>query len=451
MKRRTNRGGRLAALAASSAVLLSSCGFSVYDLPLPGGADVGDDPYRVTVQFRDVLDLVPQSTVKVDDVTVGKIEEVELDGYTANVTLLLRRDVELPDNAEATIRQTSLLGEKFVSLAPPDSDPSDELLGEGDVIELEDTGRNIEVEEVLGALSLVLNGGGVAQLKTITVELNKALEGREASVKSVLRQMRLLMAQFDDSKEEIVTAIERVNSLAISLNRRTDDLDLALEELPSAIASVDRQRDDLVKMLTALQDLSAVGTRVIQASKQGTVDSLNALAPTLTELAKSGDDLANSLQIILTFPFIDGVVGKNPAQARDLHMGDYKNLSIVLDLDLRQGIPAIGNPEGGEGTPFIPLPVNDVLDALGLDPIELPGGVLGGGGGQNQDDGRKGDGKNGGDDGGDPVGDVLDGLGLGRAAVGAGAAGGATGSDEGEAPRVDTDLAAMLVWGAVQR
>ena len=257
MTRRHARRARLAALVASSTVLLSSCGFSVYDLPLPGGADVGDDPYRVTVQFRDVLDLVPQSTVKVDDVTVGKIEDVELDGYTANVSLLLRSDVELPDNAKAEIRQTSLLGEKFVSLKPPESDPSDELLGEGDVIELEDTGRNIEVEEVLGALSLVLNGGGVAQLKTITTELNKALEGREASVKSVLRQMRILMAQFDDSKDDIVTAIERVNSLAISLNRRTDDLDLALEELPTAIASVDRQRDDLVKMLDALCRSSA--------------------------------------------------------------------------------------------------------------------------------------------------------------------------------------------------
>ena len=39
---------------------------------------------------------------------------------------------------------------------------------------------------MLGALSLLLNGGGVAQLKTITTELNKALEGREGSARSVL-------------------------------------------------------------------------------------------------------------------------------------------------------------------------------------------------------------------------------------------------------------------------
>ena len=68
----------------------------------------------VKVMFRDVLDLVPQSTVKVDDVTVGKVKKVDLKGYVAEVTLEIPGDVKLPDNARAEIRQTSLLGEKFV-------------------------------------------------------------------------------------------------------------------------------------------------------------------------------------------------------------------------------------------------------------------------------------------------------------------------------------------------
>ena len=59
----------------------SACEFDVYELPLPGGADVGDDPMTVTVTpFRDVLDLVPQSTVKVNDVSVGQVTDIELDG-----------------------------------------------------------------------------------------------------------------------------------------------------------------------------------------------------------------------------------------------------------------------------------------------------------------------------------------------------------------------------------
>ena len=232
--------------------------------------------------FRDVLDLVPQSSVKVNDVSVGKVTDVRLDGYTADVTRPAAPGTELPDNAVATIRQTSLLGEKFVSLAAPESGASTEPLASGDVIPLERSGRNPEVEEVLGALSLLLNGGGVAQLRTIARELNIALEGREGTARSVLDQVRLLMTQLDDNKADIVNAIDKLNDLSVSINKQRDTIDAALEELPSALVSIDKQRDDLVKMLEALADLSDVGVRVIQASKAATIDSLQQLNPVLT-------------------------------------------------------------------------------------------------------------------------------------------------------------------------
>ncbi len=340
------RMARAAALACAGAVMLSGCDFDVYSLPLPGGADLGDDPYSVKVQFRDVLDLVPQSAVKVNDVTVGKVDEINLDGYTAEVTLLLRDDVKLPDDATAQIRQTSLLGEKFVSLEAPDSVATGNLLSEGDTIPLDRSGRNPEVEEVLGAMSLLLNGGGVAQLKTIATELNKAFEGRESDVKSVLEQLDVFMKQIDDNKEDIVQAIESLNRLAISINQQRDSIELALDEMPAALASIDRQRDDLVKMLDALSELSAVGTRVIRDSKAATITSLQQLDPVLTKLSEAGDSLPKAFQVFLTYPFVDEVVGRNPAQARNLHMGDYTNLSVQLDADLT----------GGSSGPDLPIP-----------------------------------------------------------------------------------------------
>src|SRR5699024_1763331 len=134
----------------ASALLLSACEFSPYALPLPGGADTGDHPYSVTVEFRDVLDLVPQSGVRVDDVAVGRVTDIELAGWHAEVRLKINGNAKLPENARAKIRQTSLLGEKFVSLEPPDSGAHGRL-SDGDVIPLERSGRNPEVEEVLGA------------------------------------------------------------------------------------------------------------------------------------------------------------------------------------------------------------------------------------------------------------------------------------------------------------
>jgi phospholipid/cholesterol/gamma-HCH transport system substrate-binding protein len=321
-------------------VVLSGCDFDVYALPLPGGTDVGDNPIHVTVQFQDVLDLVPKSTVKVNDVSVGQVEKISLDGYTASVELVLRNDTKLPDNAIAEIRQTSLLGEKFVSLSAPETGASSEPLSDGDVIPLERTGRNPEVEEVLGALSLILNGGGVAQMKTIAQELNKAVTGREDDVRSVLSQIDTFSSQLDSNKGQIVDAIEALNRLAVSAHQQEGNIDQALEKLPSALTSIDGQRQDLVRMLQALDQLSGVGVRVIKASKTATIDSLRQLQPVLNQLAASGDDFVNAFNVFLTYPFVDEVVGRDPQVARNLHMGDYTNLSITLDLDLsQQGLP----------------------------------------------------------------------------------------------------------------
>ncbi|GAA1927871.1 MCE family protein [Nocardioides hwasunensis] len=329
---------RVLVLGVLAAMAMSACDASVYSLPLPGGPDVGDDPMTIKVEFADVLDLVPQSTVKVNDVNVGKVTAIDLEGYQALVTLQVRRDVDLPGNAVAQLRQTSLLGEKFVELGPPADGAVEARLGDGATIPIQRAGRNPEVEEVLGALSLLLNGGGVAQLKTITQELNQALEGREDSARSVLRNLRGLTGQLDDNKADIVNAIEKLNRLAVEAEKQLPTIDRALDELPSALDSINRQRDDLVEMLQALDQLSSVAVDVITRSKGATITSLQRLDPVLTQLAASGDDLTNAFNVFLTYPFVDEVVGRDPQVARNLHMGDYTNLSITLDVDLT-GIP----------------------------------------------------------------------------------------------------------------
>jgi phospholipid/cholesterol/gamma-HCH transport system substrate-binding protein len=316
-------------------IALTGCDFSIYNVPLPGGADVGDNPIHVTVEFQDVLDLVPQSAVKVNDISVGRVTSVDLNAkdYTATVGIELRNDTDLPDNAIATIRQTSLLGEKFVSLAPPLTGATGSL-SDGDTIPLDHTGRNPEVEEVLGALSLVLNGGGVAQLKTITTELNNALGGREDAARSVLTQIKSLMSQLDSHKADIVDAIDSLNRLSIEVRQQQGSIDQALEELPSALDSIDRQRHDLVRMLDGLNRLSDVGVRVIQATHDSTVTSLQQLQPVLTNLSAAGQSFVKAFNVFYAFPFVDDVVGRDPQVARNLHMGDYVNLSINLDLDI---------------------------------------------------------------------------------------------------------------------
>ncbi len=338
---------RLLAVALAPVLLVLAGCQGAYDIALPGGVAGHGDIYRVTVQFADVLDLVPQSAVKVGDVTVGSVEKITLDGWTAQVTVRLLDSVHLPDNATAELKQTSLLGEKYVSLQAPPGAAAVGRLSDGDVIPLARSGRNPEVEEVLGAMSMLLNGGGVAQLKIIETELNKALTGNESAVRDLLTKLDTFVGALDAQKSEIQRALDSIDRLAARLAAQRRDIATALEDVPGGLKVLADQRRELTAMLTALSRLGAVGSQVIQASKADTVANLTALKPVLRSLNDAGDDLPNSLQLLLTYPF--------PDKAIEGVKGDYTNLWVTADLDSRSLLAAAGGSGGhGPGGPVLP-------------------------------------------------------------------------------------------------
>ena len=336
---RMPRRRALVALAVGAAVVSVSGCQGAFDLPLPGGAAQHGDVIRVTAEFADVLDLVPQSSVKVDQVTVGSVEKIELNGWTARVTLRIPKSVDLPDNAVAELKQTSLLGEKYVELAPPTGTAPEGRLRDGDNIPIDRTGRNPEVEEVLSAMSLLLNGGGVAQLKTIETELNNAMRGNQTQIRDVIKQLDTFVGGLDQQKAEIVRAIDNIDKLAAKLEAQKDDLARALESMPKGLKVLADQRQQLVQMLQALSRLGDVGTRVISQSKADTAANLKALQPILSQLTKAGDALPKSMQLLLTYPFSDGTTAAMK--------GDFTNMSADLDLNLKD---LAGNLSGGSGS-----------------------------------------------------------------------------------------------------
>jgi phospholipid/cholesterol/gamma-HCH transport system substrate-binding protein len=337
----------IAALSAL-ALLVSGCGFKgLYSANLPGGADVGDHPFTMTVYFANVLDLVPQSAVKVNDVAVGRVDSVELSdaadegrigdnrmiGWSARVKITVNDAVKLPTNARAQVKMTSLLGEKYVALLAPTDKPAAEDLRDGSTIPITATSSAPEVEQVLGAMSLLLNGGGLAQLKTITEELNKALDGNEGAIRDLLGQLNTFVGTLDKQKNDITNALDAVDKLAATLAKQKDTIVATLDTFPQALEILKNERTKFVSMLSALSDLGGVATRVINATQDDLVSSLKSLLPVAQQLAASGDDLAQSLKIALTFPFPIGLT-------RDIIRGDYANLHLYFDLDLSKQLCA---------------------------------------------------------------------------------------------------------------
>jgi phospholipid/cholesterol/gamma-HCH transport system substrate-binding protein len=328
------RPGAVMVLLLVTALVASGCKFDgAYDLPLPGNKVSSGDGYTVTADFADALNVVPRTAVYANDVVVGQVTDVSRVGWHARVKFLVRKDINLPENVEVDVRQTSLLGEKYIALVEPAAGTaSSKRLSNGDFIPLSRTSRNPEVEEVLGALSMVLSGGGIGQLKTISHELNNMLNGRQDQARHVLTSLDTMIAGLDHQKGDIIAAMDSIDRLSATLVREKDVIGKAIDSMGPALKVLNNQHQALMTMLRQLDSLGVVGTRVIKASRENIVASLRHLQPTLTKLGDAGDALAPGLSMLASFPF--------PKEAANIVRGDYANALFHLDIDLGKIIKA---------------------------------------------------------------------------------------------------------------
>jgi phospholipid/cholesterol/gamma-HCH transport system substrate-binding protein len=397
---------RSAAALLALGALVSGCTFKgVSSLPLPGGVDTGKHPYEVKMVFDNVLDLVPQSQCRVNDVPVGMVTKIDLVNWKAVVTCRLRDTVDLPANAVAAISQTSLLGEKFVALSAPEGQTPVGKLTQGAEIPLDRTSRSTEVEEVLSAMSMLVTGGGLEQISTINHELNAALQGHTVQLRDVLNRLNTFVGTLDRQKNQIVTTIDKVDKLSATLAKHNKTIADTLDSTGPAVKVLASQRKDLTKLLVNMDKLGTVATRIINRSQSDTVANLRSLQTVLTNTNKASDVLPKILGGLFTFPF--------PQTVSQAIKGDYGNLFVSLDLNVGDiahnflaGTPLEGVSKAADKLQnLLPPPRTGVPDTpLGV----LPS--LGGGSQQGGGTGTGGTGGTGGGDGG--LGGILPPLGM---------------------------------------
>ena len=171
-------------------------------------------PVTLTIYFDNVLDLVPQSAVKVNDVPVGRVEDDRAErqerqlrrpapptagrprspSRSTPTSSCRRTPAPRSSRPACSVRSTSTSSSRSTT-------PSPQPLKSGDTIPITRTGSAPEIEEVLGALSLLLNGGGLQQIQIITTELNKALDGNERAVRDLLTQLNTFVGTHQPADE----------------------------------------------------------------------------------------------------------------------------------------------------------------------------------------------------------------------------------------------------------
>jgi len=318
-----------AALVASA---LTGCSFKgVNDVPLPLTKGGGADDLRVTVILANATNLVANSEVKYNDITVGSVRKIQFDNWHAKLTVGIEKNARVPANVTAKIAQKSLLGAEYLalqSLAPTSGNDQVRLLRTGDTLGLDRTGRYPETEEVLSAAALLLNNGGLGQLRTITHELNAALDGRTQDVRSVVAQISRFTGTLDQQRDSILGCLQQLDRLSRSVNARHADVERALDALPRGVQVLVDERKDLVRSLEALNSLSTTAHRVLSETTDGLATNLANLRPVTKAVADNAKKLADNVDMI-SFPFPIKSINR-------AFYGDYINFFAIMNINAKE-------------------------------------------------------------------------------------------------------------------
>lgn len=369
------RPARLPVLALLVALTATGCGFSgVQNLKLPGGIADGPHDTKLTVDLPDVGTLTANGQVKVGDVAVGTVDSITAQDWHAVAKISLDPSIHLPANAVARVGVNSLLGASYLELAPPSGVKPEGTLRSGDTIPLDRGEAYPATEQVLSAASVVLNGGGLEQLGTITTELDRAFSGNNLAVRDLLPRLNSFVGQLDGQKTQIYSAIDSLDRLSTRFASNRSTIADAIDQLGPALATLSRERPKLTTALTSLRQLSDVATPLVESTRADIVGNLRDLVPALRAINRAGDSLVRGLGFAVTFPFAPETVNK-------ACRGDYCNLDLVLDLTngaLVHGFTTANGLPTLPGMPGVPA-LTDVLGLLGLAPAASGlGSILGG-------------------------------------------------------------------------
>lgn len=217
---RTIARAALVAVLAATVLALPACGFGE-----PSG-------YDVTAEFDRAPGLYPGSKVRLLGIDVGQVLDVRNDGDVVRVRMRLEEDTEVPADAHAVIIPLTLLGERYVQLAPVyEGGPR---LEAGGTIPLDRTRLPAEVDDLLRGLDEYLGAIDPTDAGDLVTNLAEIVDGQGAELNSLIEHASGTIDVLADKGEELGHVLDALATLTGTLSSRT----AAIEELITSYGDV---------------------------------------------------------------------------------------------------------------------------------------------------------------------------------------------------------------------
>lgn len=289
----------LTCVLASSALVLVGCTTNPADLPIPG-TYVSGDSYSIDIEFSSVLNLPSKAKVVVDGVDAGVLDEVELVGSMAVATVDLRQNVQLPRDTVAELRQSTILGEIYISLQPPTGTSRAGILQDGDVIPIERTVPADNVEDLLRGLSNVLSGGHYVQLQEAVSSVNAALPQDPAEIVKVSGAARAALTDLADNTGDIDRILGAAEGVSRTIVEQQSGVDRILTLGPARAEGLSEVLFSVVDLIFALGYMSQnIGDMLAQPYTELS-DAVGIIGPALMTIGRADSTVPMNVEKVNT-------------------------------------------------------------------------------------------------------------------------------------------------------
>jgi virulence factor Mce-like protein len=326
------------ALAMATAVLITSgCGTNgLAGLPLPAPG-LGSGGYTVTAVFSNALNLPMNAKVKLAGADVGQVESMVARNYTAVTTLRIRDGVQLPRGSTAELRTATPLGDVFVAVKPPTTDPvNTPLLRNGDTIGLDSTAAAATVESVLSSAAILVNGGAVRNFTNIINGFGKATGDQGQAFGNLICKSNQLVGTLNARSVQISSALTQLSRLADQLDAKNAAISELMAAANPATSALAANTTQLANLVTQVGDTTRLLARF--PSLGGTDTSGRSIIRDLNTIAGAANDVAVSPDTSFL------VLNRLIAPMVKLTAGNSISVNVNVDKIMLGSLPDIGYP-----------------------------------------------------------------------------------------------------------
>ncbi|MEV4755875.1 MCE family protein [Micromonospora sp. NPDC049559] len=247
--------------------------------------------------FRDASGLVAGNEVRVAGVRVGKVTEVGLarHGNQPYVRVRFRvedDDVRLGRDTGATIRIKTVLGQKYLALAPA----GDGRLPERGEIPLERTASPFDVMAAVSGLAGTLDQIDTKQLATAFTTLAQTFADTPANVRSSLTGLSRLSQTVASRDAELRELLARAHQVTGVLAARDEEFRKLVADGEALLAEVNRRRDAIHQLLVGTNDLANQLSGLVAENRAQLGPALRQLRDVVAILQRNRDNLERTIE-----------------------------------------------------------------------------------------------------------------------------------------------------------